>query len=123
MHGGKTIGCAAFFLYRDLTIVTPKGGEATTVNWTITDVGTVLGAAAKFVAPGIQLSEKPGQGNPSPGDLFDTPTYLGLNASVKVKKQGAKKSFDHLPVVSYMDKNLAWTPCGGVDPTISNNPS
>ena len=38
-RGGQTIGCAAFFFYRDLTIEMPNGGEATTVNWKISDVG------------------------------------------------------------------------------------
>jgi len=121
--GGKTIGCAAFFFYRDLTIEMPRGGEATTVNWEISDVGTVSGAKAKFVDPAIRMSAKPGNGKPGPGDLFNTPTWTDTTAAVNVKKQRARKNIDHLPVVAYMDDNTPWTNCGGVDPTIGNNPS
>jgi len=126
VKGGKTIGCAAFFYYRDLTIATKAqgGGEATTINWELKDVGPVSGAKARFVGPAIRINFKPGPGKPDPKDLFEDPTWNDTTASVKVKKHALKKSYDHLPVVEYMDSTLTtWTGCGGVDPTIGNNPS
>jgi hypothetical protein len=127
IRNGSFVGCAAFFFYRDLTIMTKRigGGEATTVHWQITYAGPAPGARAQFVAPGIRINSKPGNGQPPPGDLFQAPVIAaGASAvSVGIKKQALRKFYDHLPVVQYMDNSVGWTDCGGVDPTISNNPS
>lgn len=134
-NGGVSpyLGCAAYFEYSELQVNSKKGGggngksETAAVTWEIGYAGPKPGAAARFEAPGVVFTAKPGNGQPVPGT--GSSTKFPSN-SVTVQFSGhsgnGKKAYDHRPSASYRDDTFApdeWDPCGAIDPTISNNPN
>lgn len=117
--------CAAFFLYKELTIRQSKKSP-TTLTWKIGYAGSATGAEAKFdiALNGMIFEIKRGNNAKPVSDLIDPVSVSDKTIVVRVKKLNTNRSYDHRPAVLYKDNSLPdFISCGAVDPTIGNNPN